>query len=130
MKKVSRLILVAVTLGFVSSSIAFAAGEHDDHKPRFGGLVVEGKAFDVELVAKADVITVYLSEHGKPMSAKGSKGKITLLSGSEKVDAELLATADGKLEAKGKFLAATGTKAVLTVTPENKAASMFRFTLK
>jgi hypothetical protein len=130
MKNVSRLIAVALSLGLVSGSIAFAAGAHDDHKPRFGGIVAEGKAFDVELVAKADLITVYISEHGKPMSAKGAKGKITLLSGTEKMDAELQAIGDGKLEAKGKFLSAAGTKAVLTITPENKAASMFRLTLK
>ncbi|HPT56143.1 MAG TPA: hypothetical protein PLK42_05675 [Casimicrobium sp.] len=133
MKQKSPFIALAVTLalGLVAAPAVFAAGGHgDDHKPKFGGIVSEGKAFDAELVAKPDLITVYLSDHGKPMSAKGAKGKITLLSGTEKVEADLTAVGDSKLEAKGKFNVAAGTKAVIVITPEGKSASTVRFTIK
>ena len=133
MKQKSPFIALAVTLalGLVAAPAVFAAGGHgDDHKPKFGGIVSEGKAFDAELVAKPDLITVYLSDHGKPMSAKGAKGKITLLSGTEKVEADLTPVGDSKLEAKGKFNVAAGTKAVVVITPEGKSASTVRFTIK
>jgi hypothetical protein len=133
LKQKSPLLALAGTLvlGLVATSTAFAAGGHgDDHKPKFGGIVSEGKAFDAELVAKPDLVTVYLSDHGKPMSAKGAKGKITLLSGTDKVEADLAPADDTKLEAKGKFNVASGTKAVVVITPEGKTASTLRFTIK
>ncbi len=131
MKQKSRHIALALAFTLVTAPTAFAAGGHgDDHKPKFGGIVSEGKAFDAELVAKPDLITVYLSDHGKPMSAKGAKGKITLLSGTDKVEADLAPAGDTKLEAKGKFNVATGTKAVVVITPEGKSASTVRFTIK
>ncbi len=131
MKQKSPLIALALAFGLATSSTAFAAGGHgDDHKPKFGGVVAEGKAFDAELVAKPDLITVYLSDHGKPMSAKGAKGKIMLLSGTEKVEADLASAGDTKLEAKGKFNVAPGTKAVVVITPEGKTASTVKFTIK
>ena len=92
--------------------------------------MAEGKAFDAELVAKPDLITVYLSDHGKPMSAKGAKGIVTLLTGTDKLDVEPVAVGDTKLEAKGKFNVAAGTKAVVVITPEGKTASSLRFTIK
>jgi hypothetical protein len=131
MKQKSRLIALALSSSLVAFSTAFAAGEHGDHhQPKFGGIVAEGKAFDAELVAKPDLITVYVSDHGKPMSAKGAKGKITLLSGTDKSEAELVPAGDNKLEAKGKFNVSTGTKALVVITPDGKTASTLRFTLK
>ena len=133
MKQKSPLLAIAgrLALGLVAASTAFAAGGHgDDHKPKFGGIVSEGQSCDAELVAKPDLITVYWSDHGTPMSAKGAKGKITLLSGTEKVEADLASAGDTKLEAKGKFYVAAGTKAVVVITSEGKSASTLRFTIK
>jgi hypothetical protein len=122
---------IALSIGLTASLLAFAAKEGGDHhKPQFGGIVAEGKAFDAELVTKPDLITVHLNDHGKPMSTKGFKGKITLLSGTEKVDADLVSAGDTKLEAKGKFNVAAGTKAIVMVTPEGKTSNSFKFTLK
>lgn len=131
MKQKSPLIALAVAFSLVASSTAFAVGGHgDDHKPKFGGIVSESKAFDVELVAKPDLITVYLSDHGKPMSAKGAKGKVTLLSGTDKAEADLAPAGDNKMQAKGNFNVAAGTKALVTITAEGKPLSSLRFTLK
>ncbi len=122
---------VALSIGLTASFVAFAAKEGGDHhKPQFGGIVAAGKAFDAELVAQPDLIAVHLNEHGKPMSTKGFKGKITLLSGTEKVQADLASAGDTKLEAKGKFKIAAGIKALVVVTPEGKTANSFKFTLK
>ena len=130
MKKVSALIaLTTLALGLATTPVTFAAGSHD-HSPKFGGIVAEGKAFDAELVAKTDLITVHVSDHGKPMATKGAKGKITMLTGADKTEVELTPAGDSRMEAKGKFNVSAGTKAVVVITPEGKSASTVRFTIK
>jgi hypothetical protein len=128
-QRVIATLFSALALSVAATTTALAAGAHD-HKPQYGGILTEGKAFDAELVAKTDLITIYVSDHGKPMMSKGLKAKITLLNGAEKSEAELIAVGENKLEAKGKFAVAKGTKAVATITPEGKSASTFRFEVK
>lgn len=106
-----------------------AGGNADDHKPLFGGLVVEGKQADFELVAKPEVIQLYLRDHGKAMSAAKASAKVTLLSGSDKQEVTLVPAGD-KLEAKGSFKVAAGTKVVAVVTNDGKSLGAARFTLK
>ncbi|MBL8308805.1 MAG: hypothetical protein JNL19_00140 [Burkholderiales bacterium] len=129
MKASSLTRSLVCALCLVAAPLAFAGGA-DDHKPKHGGIVSIGKAFDAELVAKADLITVYVNDHGKPMTSKGMKAKITMLNGTEKNDAELQPAGDNRLEAKGKFSVARGTKFVAVITPEGKSAATFRFELK
>ncbi|CAN7616517.1 hypothetical protein LJR290_004640 [Variovorax sp. LjRoot290] len=110
---------------------AFAAGDHkhDDHTPRHGGLVAPGKEADFELVAKPDTLQLYLSDHGKPMDLSKASAKVTLLEDAEKTEVELKPAGD-KLEAKGSFKVAAGTKAVAVVTNSGKTLGTARFTLK
>ena len=76
MKQKLPLIALASAFGFATPSTACAAGGNgDDHKLKLGGIVAEGKAFDAELVAKPDLITVYLNYHSKPMSAKDAEAE-------------------------------------------------------
>lgn len=108
---------------------ALAGGKHDDHTPKHGGLVVEGKQADFELVAKPEVIHLYLRDHGKAMSAAKASAKVTLLSGSDKQEVTLVPAGD-KLEAKGSFKVAAGTKVVAVVTSDGKSLGTARYTLK
>lgn len=125
----SLIALATVALGLAATSTAFAAGRHD-HSPKFGGIVAEGKAFDAELVAKPDLITVHVSDHGKPMKTKDARGKITLLTGSDKTEFELMPTGDSRMEAKGKFSVAKGTKVVVEITLKGRKPSALRFEMK
>ena len=46
---------------FIAAAIAIAGtafAEKDDHTPTHGGIVVEGKDLDFEIVAKEDIIQV------------------------------------------------------------------------
>ncbi len=125
--KIRRVTLVtALTLAF-GIAPAFAAGSHD-HSPKFGGIVVEAKDMDYEIVAKPDLLQIYLSDHGKPAKVDGGKAKITLLNGSEKSEAQLL-PAGNKLEAKGSFKVAKGTKGIALVTVSGKTSTV-RFEIK
>lgn len=76
-----------------------------------GGIVVESKVGDLEIVAKPDLLQIFISDHGKPMQLDGAKAKVTLLNGAEKSEAELM-PAGNKLEAKGSFKVAKGTKGI------------------
>ena len=81
----TQSILASITLALAGS--AFAAGDkHNhahEHKPLHGGVVVEVKDMDYELVAKATVIQLYLRDHGKPADVSKASAKVTLLTGTE-----------------------------------------------
>ena len=102
MKTKTLLSTMALTL----ATSAFAAGEkHDhahEHKPLHGGVVVEVKDIDYELVAKPTVIQLHLRDHGNPADVTKATAKVTMLSGTEKQEVELKPAGD-KLEATGNF---------------------------
>ena len=107
---------------------AYAHGEAHSHAPQHGGVVVEVKDVDLELVAKPDMLQLYLRDHGKPADVSKASAKITLLNGTEKQEATL-APAGDRLEAKGSFRVAPGTKALAQVTVGGKVLSA-RFEIK
>ena len=112
---------------------AFAASDHDhgsQHKPLHGGVVVKASDLDFELVAKADSVTLYVSDHGKPAPTKGASGKLTVLAGAEKTEAALVPAGDNRLEAKGSFKVVSGTKFVATVNLQGGKPVNVRFAMK
>ena len=129
MKTQALLASIALTL----AGSAFAAGDkHDhahEHKPMHGGVVVEVKDIDYELVAKPTVIQLHLRDHGKPTDISKASAKLTLLTGAEKQEVELKPAGD-KLEASGTFKVGPGTKVVALVTIAGKSAGTVRFALK
>lgn len=132
MQTTTRL-CAALALAVSLSSTAFAAGDHahgHEHKPLHGGIVVEANDMDYELVAKPDVITLHLRDHGKPAKTEGVSAKLTLLNGTEKSEAMLVSTGEGKLEGKGAFKVAAGTKVVALVALPGKKAANVRFVVK
>jgi hypothetical protein len=126
-----QTLVVAASLALTAT--AFAAGDgHShahEHKPLHGGVVVEVKDVDYELVAKPAVIQLHLRDHGKPTDVSKASAKLTLLAGTEKQELELKPAGD-KLEATGSFKVGPGTKAVVVVTVAGKSPASARFTLK
>ncbi|MBI3145983.1 MAG: hypothetical protein HYZ18_12165 [Pseudogulbenkiania sp.] len=121
-----KQLLIAVSLA-LSAGLAFADG---DLKPQQGGVMAEAASgHRIELVAEADLLAVYLTDHGgKPVASQGVSGEITLLVGAEKTTAKLEPAGNNKLTAKAK--AAPGAKAIVKVTLPGKAAEQVRLTLK
>ena len=110
---------IAIILSCIAVT-AFAQGKDahkhgDEHKPKYGGVVKEVKEIQYELVAKPDVITVYIEDHGKKIDSKGATGKVALRQGSDRSEGTLAPAGDNKLEAKGKFNVAPGTTAIVVV---------------
>jgi hypothetical protein len=112
---------------FLIAGTAIAAGSHD-HKPKHGGVVVEGKYADYELVAKPDTLQLYVRAHDKPKAVDKMTAKVTLLVGAEKQEVELKPAGE-KFEAKGSFKVPAGTKAVVLVNADGKSSTA-RFVLK
>ena len=128
MKTRSLLAALALTL----AGPAFAAGEHGHahaHKPLHGGVVVEVKDVDYELVATPTAIQLHLRDHGKPTDLSKASARLTLLTGTEKQEVALLPAGD-RLAATGSFKLGPGTKAVAVVTVAGKPAGTVRFALK
>lgn len=127
----------------LSASVA-AADDHKGHdhdkkkhhthtegtKPLYGGVVTKVKDINYELVAKPNTIALYIHDHGKPVAVKGVDASVMLLSASGKVDVSLAPAGQNKLEAKGNFNVAAGTKAVATVTLPGEPVVNAKFTLK
>jgi hypothetical protein len=122
-----KLHIAAASIAMALAGTAYAAGAHD-HSPKHGGVVVEVKDMDYELVAKATVIQLHLRDHGKAADVSKATAKVTLLNGTEKQEVELKPAGD-KLEATGTFKVGPGTKAVAVVTVSGKPSTA-RFTLK
>ena len=123
MKHLFTTLLLAA---LAASLPAFAA---EDHKPKHGGVVVETKAGDMELVAKPDLIVIHVSDHGKAMKLTSAAGKVTGFNGNDKTEAPL-ALAGDKLEAKGSFKVGAGTKVLVDVALNGRPSVAARFTLK
>ena len=123
-----KLHTIVIALALAMAGTAQAVGGKHDHKPLHGGVVVEGKELDFELVAKPATLHLYLRDHGTPVDMSKAAAKLTLLSGSEKQEV-VLRPAGNKLEATGKFKVGPGTKAVAVITVAGKPATA-RFSLK
>ena len=113
----------------IATALALPAFAAEDHAPKHGGVVVETKAGDLELVAKPELIVIHVSDHGKPMKLSSASGKVTVFNGNDKSEAPLALVGD-KLEAKGSFKLGAGTKVLADVAVNGKPAVAARFTLK
>jgi hypothetical protein len=123
MKRV--LTATLVSLAVLGSEAALA---HGDAKARHGGVVQLVSDLSFELVGTPTGAVIYVEDHGKPMIPTGLKGKLTVLNGAEKSEAELVVAGD-KLEAKGVKLA-RGTKVVAALVTSGAKAITVRFTVK
>lgn len=120
--------MLAVAAGMALAGAAHASGDHG-HEPRRGGIVIETRSLDLEVVAKPDLIQIYAEDHGKVVDLAGAKAKVTLLNGTEKSEVELVPVGD-RLEAKGSFKIAKGTKGIATVSVPKRVSATGRFEVK
>ena len=117
------------TLALGLAALSFSAAQADGvAKAKHGGVVQKANDITYELVAHADGAAIHIDDHGKPVSVAGASGKLTVLTGTEKSEAELKPAGD-KLQAKGIKLA-PGSKVVASVTTVDKKTVSVRFTVK
>jgi hypothetical protein len=105
-----------------------AAHAHGAAEPKHGGVVQVANDLAFELVAQPDGALLYIEDHGKAVPVAGVAGKLIVLNGSSKAEAELKPAGD-KLEAKGVKVA-SGSKVIGSVnTGDNKTITV-RFSVK
>jgi hypothetical protein len=121
-------LLSALVLGACALALNTASA-HTGDKSKHGGIVQGASDLSFELVPQDDGATLYVEDHGKPLATQGMSGKLTVLQGKDKSEAELKPVGDNKLEARGVKLA-KGAKAVAALTTPNKKAVTVRFTVK
>jgi hypothetical protein len=105
-----------------------SANAHGSAKPKHGGVVAMANDLSFELVGTPTGAVIYIEDHGKPMAPTGFTGRLTVLSGTDKTEAELGVAGD-RLEAKGVKLG-PGAKVVAALTNQTKKPITVRFTLK
>lgn len=122
--------LASILTAAMIAVAAPAVHAHAEHgQPQYGGIYGEAGSFQAELLIKDTQATIYLSNHGEPVSAKGATGKLTILGADGKSEVELKPAADNQLAATLKTRPAKGTKIVATVTMEGKSAASIRYVM-
>ena len=123
----NKTLMAMIATGMIALSFN-AVQAHGDAKPKHGGIVQTANDMSFELVARADGVAIYIEDHEKAVSVAGAGGKITVLSGADKAEAELKPASD-KLEATGIKLA-PGSKVVASVVTADKKTISVPFSVK
>ena len=119
--------LTAVVLGAAMGCFngALAHGE----KPKHGGVLQVASDLAFELVPSSTGAIIYVEDHGKPYATSGMTGKLTVLNGTEKSEADLKPAGENKLEAQGVKVA-KGAKAVASLSLPKKKTIAVRFAVR
>lgn len=125
----------SLILSLAAASTLFAAtpalaGAGHDHGPKYGGVVRELHNVAYELVAKPDSLTLYVSDHGKPISTQGASAEAVIYAGNGKTTVKLEPAGDNRMAAKGNFKVGVGVRVVLTTSLAGKTPAKATFNLK
>ena len=115
---------LAVSCLYMNTALA-----HGTAKPLHGGIVQMVNDIGFELVAQPDGATLYLMDHDKPMASKGITGKLTVLQGSNKIEADIKEAGDNTLRVLGVKLG-KGDKLVAALSNVGGKSMTVRFTIK
>lgn len=120
---------IAVVLAALVTGLAVNAFAHGDAKAMHGGIVQVASDVQYELVPQPTGAALYVVDHGKPADVTHMSGKLTVLNGTQKSEAELKPAGGNKLEAVQVEVAA-GSKVVASVKGADGKASTVRFAVK
>jgi hypothetical protein len=123
--------LASILTAALIAIAAPAVHAHATHgQPQYGGIYGEAGTFQAELVVKDAQVTIYITLHGEPVSAKGASGKLTILGADGKQEVELKPASDNKLLAHLKSPLAKGSKVVANITLEGKGPANVRYSIE
>ena len=129
--------LAAALLAFASMSAPIRASDdhdhdhaaHEDHAPKYGGIVEEANGIDYELVVKPNMARLYVDGHDAKVSVKGGKATVTFLQNGQSTKLVLLPAGENWFEVKGAVPSGPGLRAVAVVLLRGKTSSV-RFEMK
>lgn len=123
--------VLPLVLSLLAAPLAYGhSDEYLDTQPTpHNGQMRMAGAYHFELVAKANELTVYLTDHaGKDVPSAGASGTATVLSGKAKANVKLQPTGTNVLKGMGSFELAPDMKVVVSVTLPGKSPEQARFT--
>ena len=123
------LFAAAAMAALLNATPAFAGAGHD-HGPKYGGVVRELHNVAYELLARPDSLTLYVSEHGKPIPTQGATAEAVIYAGNDKTTVKLEPAGENRMVAKGNFKVGVGVRVVLTTTLPGKTPAKATFNLK
>lgn len=129
MKTETLKLLAAAVLISASTLSMNTALAHGGAKPQHGGIVQSASDLSFELVSTGDGAALYVIDHEKEFDTSRAGGRLTVLNGAEKSEADLKPAGGNKLEAKGIRLG-KGAKVVAALTTADKKIVTVRFAVK
>ena len=124
MRALARLAVVVLTPVIATTSYADERGAGPN-----GGQVRDAGKHHVELLVKANALTVYVSgAKDAKVSTKGASGSATVLSGKNTTSIKLEPAGENALAGAGKFESAPGMKVVVSLTLPGQNPVQARFT--
>lgn len=130
MKSTTLSLFAAASLVAILGAAPAFAGAGHDHGPKYGGVVRELHNVSYELVTKPDVLTLYVSDHGKPIPTRGATAEAVIYAGSGKTTVKLEPIGENRMQAKGNFKVGVGVRVMLTTTLPGKTPAKATFNLK
>ena len=126
-----RLTLLTLLLALGAAPAAFAgAGHGHGMKPVHGGVVVQAKELQYELVARENRLTLYAYDHGKAASLAGARASATLHGRDGKATVELAPSGEQALVAEGRFAVGVGVRVAVSVNAPGRPEARLTFRLK
>jgi len=125
MRTSQRLLLIAL----LSTPFAMPITGRGDAVPgHHGGQVQDAGPYHIELVAKPNELTLYVTGPGtREVETKGATGTATILSDKTKETVPLAPAGENVLRGAAKFDIARGAKVVVSVTFPGQTAVQARF---
>jgi len=124
---------VLLTLALSLGGLAHAGGDHyhdEGHQAQHGGIVSEAKHMAFEFVARGDVVTLHVRDHGQAAKVEGATAKVTVLTGKVKTTMELKASGPGQLSASGQVAPQPGSKVLALVSLPGRQPVQVRFVIR
>lgn len=131
MNKLSCILFGSILL--VAPGVFAGAGHNHGshaHASRYGGVVQASGELEIELVVKADTLTLYVLDHDKPLLTAGAKGEATVHAGGARTTVALAPAGDNKLAAQGSFKTGVGVRVAVVVSLPDKREAKLNFRLK
>ncbi len=124
MKKIG---ILALAFAFGVAAMSASADPLPSKGPN-GGQIQEAGDHHIELVVKAQTLTVHLLDHkSKPTNEAGVTGSAKVTAGGTVETIVLAAKSNGIFTGTGKFPATGALKVEVTLTPPNEAALIVSF---
>ena len=117
---------VACATAVLAAVLSVQALAHGEVKPQYGGAVQSVKDIDYELAPHPQGLMLYVEDHGNPVPTAGVKGKLVLVNGSQRTEAEFRPAGDNRLLAGGVQRVA-GQKATALLTMPSGRAVVIQF---